>query len=55
MVVLPQAAQLLVTHIGTHVEGGDRRACTDIPEFYSLVPRGGDQLGAVLAPADLDL
>lgn len=53
MVILPQAAQLLVCHFSAQVEGGDGSACTDIPEFHRLVPRGRDQLGAVRAPADL--
>lgn len=54
VVSLPQAAQLQVTHFRTHFEGGDRRSCADVPQFYSLVARGGDQLGAVWAPADLE-
>lgn len=54
VVSLPQAAQLLVTHCGTHVEGGDRRFCANVPQFYSLVTWGGDQLAVVCAPADLE-
>lgn len=54
MVVLPQAAQLLVVHVRAHVEGSHSRTCADIPEFHGLVPRGRDQLSAVGAPADLE-
>lgn len=54
VVLLPQAAQLLVVHVRAHFEGGHGRTCADIPEFHGLVPWGRDQLSAVGAPADLE-
>lgn len=54
MVVLPQAAKLLVAHIRAHVEGGHSSPRTHVPEFDSLVSRRRDQLSAVGAPADLE-
>lgn len=38
VVLLPQAAQLLVVHVRAHVEGGHSRTCADVPEFHGLVP-----------------
>lgn len=38
VVLLPQAAQLLVVHVRAHWEGSHSRTCADIPEFYGLVP-----------------
>lgn len=54
VVFLPQAAQLLVAHLCAHIEGGDGRSCADVPQFYSLVAWGGDELQAVWAKADLE-
>lgn len=54
MVLLPQAAQLLVVHVRAHFEGSHSRTCVNIPEFHGLVPGGRDQLGVVGAPADLE-
>lgn len=53
VVLLPEAAQLLVHNISTQVEGGDGCASAHIPQLHRLVTRGGDQLGAVWAPANL--
>lgn len=54
IVLLPQAAQLLVCHFSAHVESCNGCTCTNIPELHGLVPWGRDQLGAVRAPADLE-
>lgn len=53
VVLLPQAAQLLVHDVGAHVEGGDRRVAAHVPQLHRLVPGGRDQLGTVWAPAYL--
>lgn len=54
MVFLPKAAQLLVSHIRAQVERGDSRTCTNIPQLHRLIPRGGDQLGTVRTPTELN-
>lgn len=53
VVLLPQAAQLLVHDVGTYVEGGEGRAGAYVPQLHRLVARGRDELGAVRAPAHL--
>lgn len=54
VVLLPQAAQLLVHDVGTYVEGGEGRAGAYVPQLHRLVARGRDELGAVRAPAHLE-
>lgn len=52
MVLLPQAAQLLVQNIGAHGKRADHRVHVDIPNFGSFVSGSRKQVGAIRTPTD---
>ena len=53
MVLLPQAAQLLVQNVGAHGKRVDNRVHIDVPNFRGFVSGSRKQLGAIGTPADL--
>ena len=53
VVLLPQAAQLLVQDVGAHGKRVDDRVHVDVPDFRGFVSGSREQVGAIRTPADL--
>lgn len=53
VVLLPEAAQLLVQNIGAHGKRADHRVYIDIPNLRGFVSRGRQQMGAIRTPTNL--
>ena len=53
VVLLPQAAQLLVQNVGAHGKRGNDRVHIDIPNFRGFVSGSRKQMGTIRTPADL--
>lgn len=53
VVLLPQAAQLLVQNVGAHGERGDDRVHIDVPNFRGFVSGSRKQMSAIRTPTNL--
>lgn len=53
VVLLPQAAQLLVQDVGAHGKRVDNRVHVDVPDFRGFVSGSREQVGTIRTPADL--